>query len=449
MADIKLPHNYSARWYQKELWQAMKEYKRIFYLAHRRTGKDFACWNIMISKAIQEKGIYWYILPTREQARKVIWDAITNDGVKFLDCIPKELIAKIDQSSKVIYLINGSTIWLLGADADSLVGANPRGIVFSEYAVIHKDPWGFIQPILQMNGGWAIFNTTPRGTNHAHTLMMQAKTNPNWKVIEHPVTYTKVLTDEQLEEIRKETTQDLFDQEFLLKFVDSASQVFKNPEQATYYYDEKTRTNILWDGNLAPHQTENKDKKYRIGLDLAKLSDFTVLTPICLHTFRVAKQDVFNQIDYPTQRLKIVASHYQYNQAVVNMDNTGIGEPIGDDLEKEMHGKVNRYTFTYQFRYDLLTNLAILLEQRKITIPNDPELLHQLKSFQWEITPSRKLTMKVPEGVHDDLVFSLALAVWELPSTKKPLPEYSELKDDVRLFDANRRTEYNGTNKYR
>ena len=57
----------------------------------------------------------------------------------------------------------------------------------------------------------------------------------------------------------------------------------------------------------------------------------------------------------------------------------------------------------------------MLLEQDKIKIPNDEKLLDELRSAQYDITPTGKVTIKVPDNKHDDMIMSLALAVWQIP----------------------------------
>ena len=72
-------------------------------------------------------------------------------------------------------------IQLLGSDnVDAIVGSNPLGIVFTEYS-LHKDVvWGYMRPILSENGGWALFNGTPRGMNHFYGMAQMAQNNANW-----------------------------------------------------------------------------------------------------------------------------------------------------------------------------------------------------------------------------------------------------------------------------
>lgn len=156
---------------------------------------------------------------------------------------------------------------------------------------------------------------------------------------------------------------------------------------------------------------------YRLGVDLAKSKDYTVITPFDLTTFQVGPQDAFNQIDYTLQKAKVEAAFYRYNRAPVIMDSTGVGVPIVDDLvNKGIH--IVPYIFSHNSRNELLQNLQILLEQDKIKIPDDEELIDQLESAVWQLTPNGRSKVVVPEPKHDDRMMSLALAVWDIPPVK-------------------------------
>ena len=91
---------FKLRWYQEELWDTIEEgkSKRVLYIASRRAGKDILCWNLAIRQCIKKPCLVFYVLPTYAQGRKAIWDAITIDGTKFLDFIPKQLVASMNQN---------------------------------------------------------------------------------------------------------------------------------------------------------------------------------------------------------------------------------------------------------------------------------------------------------------------------------------------------------------
>ena len=123
------------------------------------------------------------MLPQAEQARKAIWEAINpHTGKRRIDeAFPKELRSSTRENDMMIKFINGSTWQVVGSDNyNSLVGSPPIGVVFSEWALADPEAWAYISPILDENGGWALFITTPRGRNHAHSFLEMARRSPDW-----------------------------------------------------------------------------------------------------------------------------------------------------------------------------------------------------------------------------------------------------------------------------
>lgn len=380
--------------------------KRAILCWNRRSGKDKVCFNYTVKKAFEKVGTYFYFLPTYSQAKKVIWDNIDNDGFRMLDHIPKELIKNTNATELKIELVNGSIIQLIGADEfkKSGVGTNPIGVVFSEFSLTDQEAWKYVSPILAVNKGWAIFNFTPRGQNHAFQLINTNSDNPNWFIEVLTNNETNVLTEDELNEERKNNPADFIDQEYFCKFIEGAGSFFKNIRDNVYTADDQVEPS----------------HSYQIGVDLAKTMDYTVITPFDLNTFRAKKQDRFNKIDYVLQKAKIENTYLRYNKGLINIDSTGVGEPIYDDLcQKGL--RVFPYKFNETSRRDLLVNLQLLLEQNKIKIPDEETLINELQSFRYEISERGRTKIKVPDGVHDDTVMSLALAVWNIPQNPRPI----------------------------
>jgi phage terminase large subunit len=186
---IQIPAGYEPRNYQVPVWEAYERgVKRYCLVWHRRAGKDKTAFNIMVTDAVGYVGTYYYFFPTYSQGKKILWDGIDpRTGMKFLDHVPVEILAKKHEAEMKLTLINGSIIQLIGTDNyDSIVGTNPRGCVFSEYSLQDPMAWKYIQPILAENKGWAMFVYTPRGRNHAWELYNMAKHSEGW--------YTELLT---------------------------------------------------------------------------------------------------------------------------------------------------------------------------------------------------------------------------------------------------------------
>lgn len=370
---------------------------------HRRAGKSKTALNAQIAKAQIRKGIYYYFLPTYRQAKQVIWDSLLKQH------LPNEIVSKINESELAVYYKNGSIHRFAGCeDIDKHRGINPIDVVFDEYSEMREAIWtAIIQPVLRENKGTATFIFTPKGQNHAWKLIQQTRDNPNWFTSIKSVKDTGAITEEELAEARRDTPEALYRQEYLCEFLENAGAFFKRID-----------TN-LWDGKEEVRDGE----KFQLGVDLAKYQDWTVLTPFSLHTFKAHQQDRFNQVDWNLQKAKVEASARRLNDAKIVVDSTGVGDPIAEDLERTGL-EVESFKFTEPSRKQLLDNLAILLEQDRIKIPNDEGLLGELKSMTYRlktsVTGKSRLDVQVPEGMTDDRIMSLALSVWGV-TEKEPL----------------------------
>jgi hypothetical protein len=208
-------NKFKPRTYQLPFWRAFEsgQFKKLLAIWPRRAGKDMCAFSLLIRAALRKISVYYYIFPSYSQARKVIWDSIVNTetGEKFLDLIPKELIKNQNSTEMKIYLDNGSLIQLIGSDnIDSLMGTNPQGIVFSEYALQDPRAYQFLRPILMANDGWAMFISTPRGHNNLWELYNIAKQNPDWFVSKLTIEDTHHIS---VDEIQKEIAEGLISQD--------------------------------------------------------------------------------------------------------------------------------------------------------------------------------------------------------------------------------------------
>ena len=96
--NITLPYKWEPWPHQMQAWDAavVRNVKRNVWVWHRRAGKDQTALNAMVVKAHERVGMYWYVFPEYKQGREIFWDGFRDDGRKFRDAIPKELIALKD-----------------------------------------------------------------------------------------------------------------------------------------------------------------------------------------------------------------------------------------------------------------------------------------------------------------------------------------------------------------
>lgn len=170
---------------------------------------------------MQRVGMYWHMLPEAAQGRKVIWDGIDKQGRRIIDqAFPKEIRKSQNEHEMKIELINGSIWQVVGSDNyNSLIGANPVGIVFSEWSVAKPSAWDYMRPILAENGGWSLFIYTPRGRNHGYDIYQVAKNNPAWFAQMLTVDDTNILPPELIADERASgMDESMIEQEYYCSF---------------------------------------------------------------------------------------------------------------------------------------------------------------------------------------------------------------------------------------
>jgi len=264
MNEIQIPYKFKPRDYQIPIFEAFdRGYKRIIQVWHRRAGKEKTDINIVAREIYKKVGAYYYIFPTYNQGKKILWNGADKDGIRFLDHLPEITRKRTVGNEMFIEFKNGSTFQVIGSDnIDSIVGTNPLGVVFSEYSLQDPVAWDYIRPILAENGGWALFNFTPRGENHAKELLDYALTDPkNWYVSILDVDATKTISPETLERERKEIIakngdDSIFRQEYYNSFSAALQGSYygkiiekleKNNQITTVPYDESLPVMTWWD----------------------------------------------------------------------------------------------------------------------------------------------------------------------------------------------------------
>lgn len=231
VTELERLRGWQPRPYQLGLWNYLHGGgRRACVIWHRRSGKDDVALNWASEAAQRCVGEYWHMLPEAAQGRKVVWDAVNpHTGRKRIDqAFPREFRLKTRDNDMVIQFKNGSLWRVVGSDNyESLVGATPVGVVFSEWALADPNAWAFLRPILMENGGWVIFITTPRGTNHARTTLdLARKEKETWFGEVLTVADTKIFNADQLAAELRELQHDygldegkaLYEQEYNCSF---------------------------------------------------------------------------------------------------------------------------------------------------------------------------------------------------------------------------------------
>ena len=189
---MQIPANFVPRPYQLQLLQQLdgvadkpetRKYRALLVWP-RQHGKDTTCFAYLAKEAARVPGNYFYIFPTKEEARKAIWEKVMDDGTKLIDMIPKEFRQRLSNQEMSMTLNNGSTIRLVGLDKDpdSIRGITPQGVVFSEFAFSDFEAYKTLLPAMHRSDSWLIINSTPNGRNHFYDMYLGAEKDAGWHV---------------------------------------------------------------------------------------------------------------------------------------------------------------------------------------------------------------------------------------------------------------------------
>lgn len=205
---------------QLEIFHSEKRFKVV--AAGRRFGKSrLAAWILLIKALQSEEKDVFYIGPTFQQAKDIMWLMLKELGA--------DLIDSAHENTAVLTLINGRRIYLKGSDRpDTLRGVGLSYVVLDEYASMKPVVWEqIIRPTLADVRGGAMFIGTPAGKNHFYDLYVDALNNDDWDAFQFNSTDNPFIPDEEIEAARQTMSSMSFRQEFEASFETFSGGVFK------------------------------------------------------------------------------------------------------------------------------------------------------------------------------------------------------------------------------
>jgi hypothetical protein len=211
--------------WQKEV--AIDSHRFRIVCAGRRSGKSVLSRLIVLNWALKNIGTYWIVSPNYKQSKMIHWRELQKE-------IPFQWILKKNEVELSITLKNGSIIELKGAEnPDALRGVKLRGLVIDEIASIRNWDWLWLEvlrPTLTDYQAPVLFISTPKGYNHFHELYNTGQTGNNigdyksWRFTSYENPY---IAKEEIDNAKKELTEDTFYQEYMADFRKYTGLVYK------------------------------------------------------------------------------------------------------------------------------------------------------------------------------------------------------------------------------
>lgn len=358
----------------------------------RRFGKTLAGTNELSKFALEHPHtLCWWVAPTYRQ---------TEIAFDLMQEALRPVCAKDPNRSKLrIELQNGSIIECRSAERyENMRGDGPDFVVIDEASKVPRAAWfEVIRPALSDKLGKAIIISTPWGRDWFWELFMlgQNPDDPEYWSRSFPTSANPFIPQSEIDEARRTLPLHIFEQEFEAIFHDDAATVFRG----------------IADCSGGDFKEPDPMHGYVIGWDIAKHSDYSVITCMDVQTQEVVAWDRFTGLAYKQQIPIVNELSMRYNSAHIIMDATGVGDAVLEEAITQGLD-IEGYYLTNASKAVLVERLALAIEKKQVTFPFIEVLINELKAFTYEITKSRNIVYNAPEGMHDDTVISLALAVY-------------------------------------
>jgi len=297
----------------------------------------------------------------------------------------------ISEQEKRIELVTGGLIemWTLdNPDAgrsrayDHFI-VNEAGIVRGLMALWEQA----IRPTLTDRAGSALFLGTPKGRTHDFSLLFaKAEGGGDWEAFRGPTAENPYIPRSEIAAAKRELPPAIFAQEYEGIPADDGGNPFGLDAIRESVGELSTDPVVCW------------------GWDFARAQDFLVGVGLD-RLYRVAAFHRWQLKPWGESKALV----HQLTKAPAWGDSTGIGDVIVEDLQR-MGTPMQGYKFTPASKQQLMERLAAALQQGLVKIP-DGVMRSELESFGFEYT-AHGVRYSAPEGLHDDCVMALALAVY-------------------------------------
>jgi len=163
---------------------------------------------------------------------------------------------------------------------------------------------------------------------------------------------------------------------------------------------------------------------YYVGVDLGQKRDHSVIAVILkkngqitlVHMKRFALGTEYQAV---IEYLKLVGERFR-NVRAFYIDQTGVGEAFPENARRAGVKNVKGIELSLPRKSDIMTHMKQVMEQKRLHIPRDRELIIEMNAEIAELTQAQKTKFHHRSGTHDDRLWALALAIYgsrhEFPS---------------------------------
>src|SRR5438067_7135852 len=163
---------------------------------------------------------------------------------------------------------------------------------------------------------------------------------------------------------------------------------------------------------------------YYVGVDLGQKRDHSVVAVIRKNNGQITlvhlkRFPLGTEYQAVIEYLKLVGERFR-NVRAYYIDQTGVGEAVHENARRARVKNVKGIELSLPRKSDVMTHLKQVMEQKRLHIPRDRELIIEMNAEIAKLTEAGKTKFSHRSGTHDDRLWALALAVYgsrhEFPS---------------------------------
>lgn len=400
MSDIKINSNLQLYQWQSDVINMLKSHWKGYthvIKSKRQCGKSILMQSILVSTAINNpRTVSIYLAPTLEQARKIF------DSIKSV-ILPTKIYKKHNDVRMFIKLTNAAEIQFKSAEQrEALRGYTVTGIMCVDEAAYINDSIFFdCLAWVNVSNAPVLICSTPR---HKTGFFYNLYTQGSGEVIDKVISYnwssydtSALLSNEKLEQYRRDVPQTQFKTEFLGEFLENEGGVFGDYDDIVSN-DFTPNLNLYMgiDWGTGTGQDETAICIFNSNKEMVDLVHF-------------ADKDETSTIEYIISLLK------KYHPLKVQVETNSIGQVFYGLLDKAIKAnKINtmllRFTTTNESKERIINNFQVAIQRKEVTILDDVTLKIQMDMYEMKLNNNGKHIYNAPTGYHDDCIIAMLLA---------------------------------------
>jgi len=358
--------------------------------AGRRFGKDVLMNNLLIDAAIHGHPVGF---------GAPVYKTLQEDWRAVQELLAPVIVKKSEQERRLDLVSGGSVeFWSLD-NPDAIRGRRYKRFVINEAGFVPNlmDIWNFIlRPTLIDFQGDAVVGGTPKGRNGFWQMQQWGidPAQPDWKFHHYTTFDNPHIPRAEVEELVHNLPERVARQEIYAEFIEDAGGVFRKVMQAA----------------TAVETGPQPGRSYSIGVDWGRTNDSTVFSVLDIEARSQVSMTRLTDTNYDLQFGALLALAEKYMPLVIVPEYNSMGGPMVERL----HGvglPVRQFNTTSATKQMVIDALALEFERETIRILPDPVQVGELQAYEQERLTSGAIRYGAPEGLHDDTVMALALAL--------------------------------------